>query len=379
MLLFLACPLWAAEDIVFADFEGETFGGWKAKGNAFGVGPVHNTTIVQLEIQQQRGQGLASSEREGDRPTGTLMSPEFPITRRAISFLIGGGAHEHYTALNLIVGSRIVRSAAGWNSDRMIPLTWDVSQWKNQTAQLQIVDNARGDWGHINVDHIVFTDNPQTAPLPAQPLYQETHRPQFHFTARQWTINRLNPARRQEGWINDLNGLIYYEGEYHLFAQRWAKCWLHAVSRDLIHWTELEPAFWEEEEGSGVQSGTCVIDYANTSGLSPDPKNPPMITFWSRFDNRSQCLSYSLDKGRTWKHYEKNPLFIFPERDPKVFWHEPTKKWVMMLYGNDKYHILTSPNLLDWKDENNQSATVLNVPTCLNYRWMAILNRKNGF
>lgn len=351
VLLALAWPARAANDIEFADFEGESFGGWQTQGDAFGAGPVRDETIVQLEIQKQHGNGLASSEREGDRPTGTLTSPEFKITHRYISFLIGGGAHEHYTTLNLVIGGKIVHSTPGWNSDRLMPVTWDVSQWKNQTAQLQMVDNARGDWGHINVDHIVFTDNPEHLPPPAQPLYQEAHRPQFHFTARQWTTNRLNPQRRQEGWLNDLNGLIYYEGEYHLFAQRWAKCWIHAVSRDLIHWTELEPAFWEEEEGSGVQSGTCVIDYANTSGLSPDKNNPPMVAFWSRFDNRSQCLSYSLDKGRTWKHYEKNPLFIFPERDPKVFWHEPTKKWVMMMYGNDKYHILTSPNLLDWTDE----------------------------
>src|SRR6266511_2184222 len=53
-----------------------------------------------------------------------------------------------------------------------------------------------------------------------------------------------DPGMQQEGWVNDLNGLIYYDGEYHLFAQRWAKCWIHAVSRDLVHWTELEPAFW---------------------------------------------------------------------------------------------------------------------------------------
>jgi sucrose-6-phosphate hydrolase SacC (GH32 family) len=120
-----------------------------------------------------------------------------------------------------------------------------------------------------------------------------------------------------------------------------------------VHWTELPPAFWEEELGSGVQSGTCVIDYQNSSGLSPDSKNPPMVAFWSRFDNRSQCLCYSLDHGRTWKRYEKNPLMISPERDPKVFWYAPGHHWVMMKYGGGKYHLLTSKNLLEWKDENH--------------------------
>ncbi len=194
------------------------------------------------------------------------------------------------------------------------------------------------------------------------PLYGEALRPQFHFTARQWTTHNLNPQQREEGWINDLNGLIYYDGEYHLFAQRWARCWLHAVSRDLVHWTELQPAFWEESLGSGVQSGTCVIDYHNTSGLAANPSTPPMIAFWSRFDNRSQCLCYSLDHGRTWTHYAKNPIMIHPERDPKVFWYAPGNHWVMVMYGENQYHILTSPDLLHWKDEHHPIADSFECP-----------------
>jgi len=190
-----------------------------------------------------------------------------------------------------------------------------------------------------------------------QLLYQESHRPQFHFTARQWAMDRLHPGMRQEGWLNDLNGLIYYDGEYHLFAQRWNKCWIHAVSTNLVHWTELEPAFWEEQLDTGVQSGTCVVDYANTSGLGADPKHPPLIAFWSRNDNRSHCISYSLDRGRTWRHYEKNPILVQPERDPKVFWHAPATRWVMFLYGEQngdrRYHIFTSTNLLSWRGEKH--------------------------
>lgn len=79
---------------------------------------------------------------------------------------------------------------------------------------------ATGDWGHIDVDDIRQSDKPERLPVVTQPLYHETLRPQVHFTARQWTIDRLNPQQRQEGWLNDLNGLIYYDGEYHLFAQR---------------------------------------------------------------------------------------------------------------------------------------------------------------
>jgi sucrose-6-phosphate hydrolase SacC (GH32 family) len=203
------------------------------------------------------------------------------------------------------------------------------------------------------VDRIVQTDKPERLPVATGPLYQESLRPQFHFTARQWTMNRLNPGPKEEGWLNDMNGLIYYDGEYHLFAQRWWKCWIHAVSPDLVHWTELQPAFWEEQSESGAQSGTIVVDYHNTSGLSPNKAVPPMVAFWSRNDNRTFCVCYSLDHGRTWKYYDKNPIMVYPERDPKVFWYAPSNHWVMIMYGDNQYHILTSTNLLLWKDEQH--------------------------
>ena len=343
----------AAQETSISPFGKTDYSDWKATGTAFQKSPAKGELLTTLEIENARDSAVASSEIEGDGPTGTLTSPEFKISRRYIAFRIGGGNYEFSTCLHLLINGKIVKSATGWKSDYLAAASWDVSKFMGQIAQLQIVDAASGDWGHINVTGLVQTDSPEQPPIATGPLYQEALRPQFHFTARQWTMNRLNPGQREEGWINDLNGLIYYDGEYHLFAQRWAKCWLHAVSKDLIHWTELEPAFWEESLGSGVQSGTCVIDYQNTSGLSPEPKNPPMIAFWSRFDNRTQCLSYSLDHGRTWKRYEKNPIMLTPERDPKVFWYAPGKHWVMMLYGNQQYHIFSSNNLLEWKDEHH--------------------------
>ncbi|MES2571961.1 MAG: glycoside hydrolase family 32 protein [Verrucomicrobiota bacterium] len=358
--LFLAAALHAvaftspANEILIGGGLGKDgYGEWKTTGTAFRKGTASGDLLSKLEIENARGSVVLSSEIEGDAPTGTLTSPAFTIQLPYLSFRIAGGDYEQSTCLNLLVDGKVVRSATGWNSDRLTPASWDVRSFAGKEARIQVVDEASGQWGHLNVEHLVQTDEPECLPLATQPLYQESLRPQFHFTARQWTMNRLNPGQREEGWINDLNGLIYYEGEYHLFAQRWAKCWLHAVSKDLIHWTELEPAFWEESLGSGVQSGTCVIDYKNSSGLSPDPANPAMIAFWSRFDNRTQCLSYSLDRGRTWKPYDKNPFLLFPERDPKVFWYAPGNHWVMMLYGNQQYHIFTSKNLLDWKDEHH--------------------------
>ena len=342
-----------SRDIVIGEFEGADWDGWTAQGTAFGTGPALGRKAWDLDIRGNHGVGAASSELAGDAPTGTLTSPVFKIARGYISFAIGGGRYEHYTCLNLIVGGEMVRSATGSNSDTLQPTSWDVRRFLGRQAKIQMVDEASGDWGHINVDHILQTDRPERPPVVTQPLYQETYRPQFHFTARQWTVDRLNPGPHEEGWCNDMNGLIYYDGEYHFFSQRWDWGWIHAVSRDLVHWTEIAPAFHEESMGSGCQSGNAVVDYANTSGFSPNKSNPPMVAFWARGDQKSICLTYSLDHGRTWKFYEHNPVLIHPERDPMVFWYKPTQKWVMMMYGNGQYHILTSSNLKDWRDENH--------------------------
>lgn len=186
------------------------------------------------------------------------------------------------------------------------------------------------------------------------PLYREPLRPQFHFTARYWDQYTLNPQAHQEGWINDVNGLVYLDGVYHFFAQRWWSCWLHAVSRDLVHWEELPPAFSKDEEFGGTQSGGATIDYRNTSGLATG-EAPLMVAFWSSTDNRRQCLSYSNDRGRTWTKYAGNPILDHPERDPHVFWHEPTQKWIMILYGPPErsFVLFSSDNLLQWEKRSS--------------------------
>jgi sucrose-6-phosphate hydrolase SacC (GH32 family) len=195
--------------------------------------------------------------------------------------------------------------------------------------------------------------------LYAQSLYKERYRPQVHFTARQFTYSMVNPGQQQEGWINDVCGLVYFEGTYHLFAQRWCRAWLHAVSKDLVHWQELKPAFWADEAYScGVQSGTCVIDSNNTSGLATGT-TPVMVAFWEGGNNQLQSISYSNDKGKTWIKYENNPVLLHTDRDPKVFWYEPTRKWIMILYtnvaGTDSYMFFSSTNLLSWTQMSTNS------------------------
>lgn len=367
--VFLVSSACAADNISIADFEGDTYAPWQTTGDAFNAGPAKGDSLKTLEITNATGSGVACSENldsgtttGNDAPQGRLTSPAFAIQRKYISFRIGGGDYERHACMNLLVDGKLVKSATGRNSDALYAASWDVSAWAGKEARIEIVDEASGNWGHILVDDLFQTDTPEVPPIVTTPVYQEAARPLYHFTARQWTMDRLNPGMRQEGWINDLNGMIFYKGEYHMFAQRWHKCWIHAVSKDLVHWEELEPAFWEEKLDSAVQSGSCVIDYKNTSGLGIPGGEPPMVAFWSRGDNRTQCMSYSLDQGRTWKHYDKNPLFVFPERDPKVFWHAPSNKWVMVMYGSDQYHIFTSDNLLSWHDEKNPIPNAFECP-----------------
>lgn len=185
-------------------------------------------------------------------------------------------------------------------------------------------------------------------------MYKEKNRPQFHYTARR-------------GWINDPNGLIYYDGEYHLFYQHnpyekeWENMhWGHAVSTDLIHWKELPEALYPDKIGT-MFSGTTVIDYDNTAGFNKG-NNPAMIAIYTADspDREVQCIAYSLDKGRTWTKYKENPVLDTKEiwnsrdtRDPKVFWYKPTKNWVMVLNERDGHSIYTSNNLKEWKYESH--------------------------
>lgn len=180
-------------------------------------------------------------------------------------------------------------------------------------------------------------------------LYRERYRPQVHYT-------------QKRGWNNDPNGLIYYEGEYHLFYQHnpyereWENMtWGHAVSSDLVHWQELTPALHPDQLGT-MFSGSAVIDYENTSGFGTK-NNPAMVAFYTADGKRqTQCVAYSLDKGRTWTKYEGNPVIDSGEkwetrdtRDPKVFWYAPKGHWVMVLNERDGHSIYNSNDLKTWQ------------------------------
>lgn len=197
--------------------------------------------------------------------------------------------------------------------------------------------------------------------IESQKDYFEPFRPQFHFSP---------PAN----WMNDPNGMVYLDGEYHLFYQYYPDStvwgpmhWGHAISTDLVHWENMPVAIFPDEHG-WIFSGSAVIDHENTSGLGT-AQNPPMVAIYTyhdpigekegRDDFQTQGIAYSNDKGRSWKKYEGNPTLKNPGikdfRDPKVMWYEDATgngKWMMSLAVWDKISFYSSPNLLDWTYES---------------------------
>jgi sucrose-6-phosphate hydrolase SacC (GH32 family) len=187
--------------------------------------------------------------------------------------------------------------------------------------------------------------------------YSEKYRPQFHFSP-------------EKNWMNAPNGLVYYDGEYHLFFQhnpKLTECgfmhWGHAVSKDLIHWEHLPIALYPDENSTDEKhctewSGCAIVDENNVTGLQSGAEKT-LIAFYTSYEC-GQRLAFSIDKGRTWEKYDGNSIIPYDDsddaRDPKVFWHKVSGKWVMVLYrrpgGSEEKQgvsIYNSDNLIDWE------------------------------
>lgn len=345
----------AADDILVADFEGDDYAGWKTEGEAFGTAPARGTLPNQMQVTGFIGHGLVNSYLQGDQSKGTLTSSTFTIQRKFVNFLVGGGNRPGEATINLLIDNKIVRTQTGADDEKLDWATWDVTDLAGKSAVIQIADNATGGWGHINVDQITQSDEKKADPttpasISTDVLYDETYRPQFHFTAK-------------KGWLNDPNGLVYYKGDYHLFFQHnpsgnvWGNMtWGHAISKDLLHWQQVGNAIEPDHLGTAF-SGSAVVDWNNTAGFG---KEAIVCTYTSAGKPFTQSIAYSTDGGKTFAKYDKNPVLkniSDGNRDPKVFWHEPTKKWIMVLYVDapneakkmvQTIQFFSSPNLKDW-------------------------------
>lgn len=187
-------------------------------------------------------------------------------------------------------------------------------------------------------------------------VYTEKYRPQYHFSTPQ-------------GRLADPNGLVYFDGEYHLFHQKMGT-WAHAVSKDLLHWEHLPIALEHDELGQAL-SGSAIVDSNDTSGLFDGEAG--MIAFYTNTTGgEAQSIAYSKDKGRTWERYEGNPVIENPDikdfRDPKVFWHEESGKWIMVVSTDKSVTFYNSENLIDWEyqsrfgDEEGSHVAVWETP-----------------
>jgi fructan beta-fructosidase len=181
-------------------------------------------------------------------------------------------------------------------------------------------------------------------------LYDEPYRPQIHFSP-------------EKNWMNDPNGLVYLDGEYHLFFQynplgdKWGHMsWGHAVSEDLVHWHELPVAIPEDDQYM-IFSGSVVVDAGNTSGFGAAGVAPLVAIYTGAAQPRgtpqNQQLAYSNDRGRSWTKYAQNPVLdlgLSQFRDPKVFWYAPNNAWVMVTVLSDRHQValFSSPDLKHW-------------------------------
>jgi len=150
--------------IVIADFEGADYGAWTLEGRAFGSGPARGTLPAQNPVSGYDGRGLVNTYLGGDDPTGRIVSPPFRIERPWITFLVGGGRKPDTAFMRLVVDGEAVRSATGRSRERLEPESWDVSDLIGREARIEIVDEAMGDWGHVNVDQIEQRDRRSAPP-----------------------------------------------------------------------------------------------------------------------------------------------------------------------------------------------------------------------
>jgi len=276
---------------------------------------------------------------------------EFALQNKYLNFPVKNKAKQRL--ISLIIDGKVVREfeieLAPAEPDFWVYL--DISEFRGKDVVVRIdkyiEDKTQG-----------FDSIHQADTFPGEEiLYKEKHRPQFHFTSRR-------------GWNNDPNGMVYYDGEYHLFRQHnpygwnWGNMtWGHAVSEDLVHWTELDDAIHPDRLGT-IFSGSAVVDVENTTGFQTGDEKPLVCVYtsaggtnkWSQGQPFTQSLAYSNDRGRTWTVYEKNPVqghVNGSNRDPKAIWHEPTNQWVIVLYLDDqRMGFYTSKDLKTWEFQN---------------------------
>ena len=291
---------------------------------------------------------MAWAEKAAVSNANVTLSRDMLVRQPHLHLPVRHGADKHI--MRLMVDGRTVRQFEIGLAEGA-PDFWmdtDIAPYLGKTLRIEV--------DHMRAGSPVLASIKQADHWPGgDRLYHEPLRPQFHFS----------PAR---GWTNDPNGLVYDHGEYHLFFQhnpygtQWGNMtWGHAVSTDLIHWSQLPDALQPDQLGT-MFSGSAVVDQQNTTGWQQG-EQPPMVCIYtsaggtsaeSKGQPFSQSVAYSTDRGRSWRKFAGNPVLDHihgHNRDPKVFWHQPTRQWVMILYlePRDRFALFGGPDLQHWR------------------------------
>jgi fructan beta-fructosidase len=274
-------------------------------------------------------------------PPAPALTRQMSITNNLLNLPVKNGAT--MKRFTIVVGTNTVQDFDIELADGA-PDWWafvDLSPYQGQIATLKVNSLSPGSTGLSSVvqsNGIVGATN----------LYQEFLRPQLHYSCRR-------------GVFNDVNGLVYYQGEYHLYYQHnpygtsfsysdgAQRNWGHAVSTDLVHWQELPDAIYPHSYGDYVWSGSAAIDWLDTGGFKTSTNDVIVATYNSTA--RSECLAFSNDRGLTFTDYTNDPVVVNNGRDPHVLWYAPSNYWVMAVYdgtGGDGIAFYSSPNLRQW-------------------------------
>ena len=316
---------------------------------------------VHLEIVDacsgRWGHILADDFYQTDRrvvPMPEYAEREVVFDKKWLNIPMHNGAHSR--TMKIIIDGELV--AANWipivasNPQRIVPV--DLSAWAGKKAVIQL---EKIDGNETAAEEMLKTVLTPTDKMSGD-FYGQPNRPRVHFAPR-------------FGYCGDSNGLVYYDGEYHLGYQinpldlrGFGNIgWGHAISTDLVHWKEQPLFFWPDDRGA-QWSGSTVADVNNKSSFQTG-KYAPLVAFyttcgvaspWTKRETATICIAYSNDRGRTWTKYEGNPIIRNIDRDnrdPKVFWYEPGGHYVMVLYIHDNVmHILTSDDLVNWSKQS---------------------------
>ena len=292
---------------------------------------------------------IIQSDVPAERP---LLERKLTVTKPVMNFPVKSGGIRHY--IELLVDGKQVRAMdvelATGETDYWVVA--DLSPWLGKEMTMRTRRHPLT--GTDILDRITVEEGI----LDSDDLYRETLRPQFHFSTKR-------------GWVNDPNGLVYYDGEYHLYYQYnpfgwdhsrndYNKTWGHAVSTDLVHWEEHPGVIHPDHLGT-IYSGSAVVDHHNSAGFQAGEEKAIVALYtsaggrspWSEGKKFSQSLAYSNDRGRTFTPYQGNPVLPNMEhinRDPRVIWHKPTGQWVMVLHFHQRaMGFFTSADLKTWE------------------------------